>query len=1189
MKIVSFRNGTASRIIQLSNTRKMRLLIILFVLNVITLNAQNVRINEMVSSNSEYFDEDGDTPDWIELYNHGMQDVSLNEWSLSDDTTDLRKWIFPDITLVPNEYLLLWASSKDRSAVSYARTLINQGDAFKYIIPNSEPNTNWKSLNYNDSSWPEGASGFGYNDGDDATIIPNGTRSIYLRKVFTINNLDDISSIILDIDYDDGFVAYLNGVEIARANVNGVPPAFNAGTFQDHEAQMYNGGIPDRFLINDFSSIINEGENVLSIQAHNISPNSSDFTLIPFLSVVYSNANDIGTTPPDILNLASNNLHTNFKISSDAEIVSLVNDLGVVVDQLAIEHLSPNHSMGVSPVTEDIVYFTETTPGYENAISNFIGTIRNEVLFYQEGGLHNGSITLSLSGNTDGEIIRYEMGGKEPNASSPVYMTPLELSNSTSIRARMFLDDFIPSKVYTKTYIINANHDIDILLLTTEPDNLFDEDTGIYVFGPDGTFETDIPYFGANFWEDWERPIHMAFYENDSDDFSEFDAGVKIFGGWSRGQNGQRSLALYARGQYGYNEFDHAFFDQLPYDNFEALVLRNSGQDWMRSSMKDIMLTSLMRGSGLDFQEHNPVATYINGDYWGMYNMREKVNEHMLAAKHNIDAADIDLLTNNAEIIEGDNEEYIQLIEYINSTNLSSESNFTYVAERIDLKEYALYQAANIYFNNTDWPGNNIKFWKHPGGKWRWIMYDTDFGFGPFWSISNYDTNTLDFALDPYGPGWPNPPWSTLLFRKLTTNINFRNQFINRYADELNTRFLPSNVIEHIDQIYASIAPEIIAHYNRWKSDPSLTNSGINTANIQGWVAYYLNNMKQFAQNRHSIAKQHILTQFYLPNIHTLSITNPTVLGGAVEINDNLLIQETTWSGDYFETVPIKLRAKAEPGYEFSHWSGDLYSNDETITLDMLDAFEVIPNFIPATVIYPLVINEINYRSSDDFDAGDWLELYNPNTSSVDLSNWIIKDDDDSHEFIVPEGTIIESKGYMVFVRDMADFTSAYPEVTDYVGELDFGLGTSDAVRLFTNNNTLEDEVYYQSEDPWLDCANETGNTLELINPTLDNALAESWDCLNNNGSPGMVNDSVLSSNELVDKFITIYPNPAKNTLFIDGVNQSFQVLIYTSIGQLVATDANEVMIDISNLSKGLYYIQIIEDNHKEVFSFIKY
>ena len=259
------------------------------------------------------------------------------------------------------------------------------------------------------------------------------------------------------------------------------------------------------------------------------------------------------------------------------------------------------------------------------------------------------------------------------------------------------------------------------------------------------------------------------------------------------------------------------------------------------------------------------------------------------------------------------------------------------------------------------------------------------------------------------------------------------------------------------------------------------------------------------------------------------------------------------------------------------------------MTLDLLSTFEVIPNFIPATVIYPLVINEINYRSSDDFDAGDWLELYNPNTSSVDLSNWIIKDDDDSHEFIVPEGTIIESKGYMVFVRDMADFTSAYPDVNDYVGELDFGLGTSDAVRLFTNNNTLEDEVYYQSEDPWLDCANETGNTLELINPSFDNALAESWDCINNNGSPGMVNDSVLASNEPLDSSINIYPNPAKNTLFIDGVNQSFQVLIYTSIGQLVATDANEVMIDISNLSKGLYYIQIIEDNHKEVFSFIKY
>ena len=222
-----------------------------------SIDSQNIRINEVVSSNSEYFDEDGDTPDWLELHNYGTQNVSIANWTLSDDVDDFTKWTFPDISLAPDEYLQLWASSKDRSSVTYSRTLVNQGDTFSYLLPFSEPSSNWTSLSFDDQNWLEGASGFGYDDGDDATLIPTGTLSVYLRKTFTITNLNDISSLILDIDYDDAFVAYINGVEIARANINGVPPPFNSGTSQDHEAQMYSGGIPDRFLISNFSSILN--------------------------------------------------------------------------------------------------------------------------------------------------------------------------------------------------------------------------------------------------------------------------------------------------------------------------------------------------------------------------------------------------------------------------------------------------------------------------------------------------------------------------------------------------------------------------------------------------------------------------------------------------------------------------------------------------------------------------------------------------------------------------------------------------------------------------------------------------------------------------------------------------------------------------------------------------------------------
>ena len=795
-----------------------------------------MRINEVVSSNSVYIDEDGDTPDWLELHNYGTQDISINGWFLSDDVDDLEKWIFPNITLSPNQYLLLWASSKDRSNISYSRTLVNQGDAFKYLIPTSEPSSTWKTLSFDDSGWSESASGFGYNDADDTTIIPTGTTSVYLRKVFEITDLSSISSLILDIDYDDAFVAYLNGVEVARANINGVPPAFDSGTIQDHEAQMYSGGSPDRFLISDFSSILTLGNNILTVQAHNVSSNSSDFTIIPFLSAVFITPNSSGVTPPDILNLATNNLHTNFKISSSSEILSLSDALGNIVDQLTAENLPPNTSIGISSNSGNLVSYLDTTPGYENSTTEYLGAVQSEVDFSQEGGLIDESFTLSLSGSNPGEVIRYALGGEEPTESSSTYINPIEINTNTSVRARIFLDNYFPSPIYTKSYIIGANHEIDVMLLTTDPDNFFDQDTGIYVFGPDGTYDTNQPYFGANFWEDWERPIHFYFHENETDDFSEFNAGIKIFGGWSRGQNGQRSMSIFARGEYGDSKFDHPFFNQLGYDNFQALVLRNSGQDWMRSSMKDIMLTSLMRGSGLDFQEHNPVATYINGEYWGMYNLREKINEHMLASKHNVDADDITLLTNNAEEIEGSNEEYNQLIDYISSTDLTLDSNFEYVEQQIDLNAYALYQASNIFFNNTDWPGNNIKFWKHQEGKWRWIMYDTDFGFGPFWAPENYDENTLGFALYPHGQNWPNPSWSTLLFRRLTTNIGFRNKFINRYADELNTRFLADKVKNHIDQIYATIEPEVITHYERWKDDPSLTDFGVIIDNIESWI-----------------------------------------------------------------------------------------------------------------------------------------------------------------------------------------------------------------------------------------------------------------------------------------------------------------------------------------------------------------
>ena len=1127
--------------------------------------AQNIRINEVVSSNSVYLDEDGDTPDWVELHNYGNTEISLLGWGLSDDVNSLLKWKFPDIIIQPDEHLWIWASSKDRSYISFARTLVNQGDSFKYFAPVSEPSSSWKNFNFDDDSWLQGASGFGYADGDDATIVPNGTRSLYTRIKFNLSDIVNLTSLILDMDYDDGFVAYINGIEVARANINGTPPLFDAGTIIDHEAQMYDGGKPERFLIDNPKSILFDGENILTIQLHNISATSSDLTLIPFLSAVFSAPTSIGIDPPDILGLTNENLHTNFKISSKSETLTLSDPQENIVYQILVEGLHADVSMGTSINNDNIVYYLETTPGSSNSATEYAGIINSDVIFSNEGGVINSSIDLTLSGNETSQEIRYTTDATLPNESSSLYISPIPINANSTVRARIFANGYIPSLSNSKTYIINANHQIDIVTLTTDPYNFFDEDYGIYVYGD--SYDSDYPYFGANFWEDWERPVHFSLYDKDSGELGiEFNAGIKIFGGWSRA-NDQRSLSIFARGQYGTSEMEYPFFDTLNYDKFQAIVLRNSGNDWLKNHIKDISLTSLMEGSGLDYQAFNPVATYLNGVYWGMYNMREKTNEHMLASKHNVNADDITLLEGNSQVIEGSNEEYIELINYVENTDLTSDANFKYVSDRVDISNYALYQVTQIFFNNTDWPGNNIKFWNHPEGKWRWILYDTDFGFGPHWNTSNYHEDTLSFALEENGSGWPNPPWSTLLFRKLISNKGFRNIFINRYADELNSRFIPFNVKNHIESIYQMIKPEIDAHYTRWGGNPDD-------------ARYFTDEMKKFAVSRPYHAKEHIKNQFNLPNkMHQVRIVNNDIDRGYVKVNNNLKIQDLFWNGDYFETIPIELVAIAEAGYEFSNWTGASSSTNASIELSLIEGIQITPNFIISSTVNAVLINEINYKSSDDFDPGDWVELYNPNNEDIDISNWILKDDDDNHAFIIPNSTTIPAEGFLILTKKGSDFSNAFPDVTNIIGDFDFGLGSnSDAVRLYNANAVLQDEVYYNSESPWPECAKGLGPTLELVSPELDNSLHENWDCINAFGSPGKVNNLQLGVDDFNTKTIELYPNPVSNILNIKGIATFEQsIIIYNVLGQEMLTTKGTNQIDLSSLTNGIYFVLITD------------
>ena len=191
---------------------------------------------------------------------------------------------------------------------------------------------------------------------------------------------------------------------------------------------------------------------------------------------------------------------------------------------------------------------------------------------------------MSLSGTSGNEVIRYTLDASEPDQNSLLYSEPIDIKQTTVVRARVFETGYIPSYTQSRVYIYNVNHTLPIISLITDPDNLFDNDDGIYVFGD--SYDQNYPHFGANFWEDWERPIHVSLYENNSNYEISFDAGVKIFGGWSRGQ-AQRSFSIFARGKYGTSEINYKLFPQSDYSVFQSFILRNSGQDWLRTSVKD--------------------------------------------------------------------------------------------------------------------------------------------------------------------------------------------------------------------------------------------------------------------------------------------------------------------------------------------------------------------------------------------------------------------------------------------------------------------------------------------------------------------------------------------------------------------------------------------------------------------------
>jgi len=476
--------------------------------------------------------------------------------------------------------------------------------------------------------------------------------------------------------------------------------------------------------------------------------------------------------------------HTNFKLSASGESIGLFNADLTLIDTLTFGEQQTDISEGRFPNgTNNRYKFSPSTPASANLESGIFNLLGKPILS-KSAGFYPSAITVSISHSLPAVTIRYTTDGTIPVQSSKVYTSPIQIDSTTVLRTRAFMSGYVPSETVTTTYFLNEQTDLPVISLITDPANFFSDTSGIYVIGTNG-----IPGYCVssprNWNQPWERPVHIEFFEKDKKLAFEENAGVQIYGGCSR-LYPMKSLSFYFRGEYGADKLQYRLFDDIPVNEFNNFILRSSGQDWWRTMFRDAMVQTLIeQGMSLDYQNYRPSILFINGAYWGIHNLREKLNEHYVYYHHGVDKDNIDLveISKNVTANNGDVTAYNDMITFLSTKNMALPANYNYIKSIADIDNYIDYQIAEIYSANGDWPGSNSKLWRErtATGKWRWMIYDLDFTFGGN-AQGQYNTNTLAQATATNGPDWPNPSWSTLMLRKLLENSEFKNEFIQRFA-----------------------------------------------------------------------------------------------------------------------------------------------------------------------------------------------------------------------------------------------------------------------------------------------------------------------------------------------------------------------------------------------------------------------
>jgi hypothetical protein len=860
--------------------------------------------------------------------------------------------------------------------------------------------------------------------------------------------------------------------------------------------------------------------------------------------------------------------HLNFSLSGSGEYVGLYSADEILIDGIEFGQQISDVTYGKNPVGGQWNYFPTPTPNATNGTGLFDLVATPE--FSNNTGFFQGSTAVTISVSTTDAVIHYTLDGSEPTTADALYTEPIIIESTTMLKARAFKPDFLASRVATNTFIEFDNYDLDIISLTTDNSNWF---------GPTGIY--DNRYTGI------EKPLHVEYFDNQGSLQFEISGGVKIHAPDSRPQ---QSLRLYFRSEYGDNAVEHQIFEDKDVDFFKRLVLRNAGNDGQqiqRTQFRDPMCHDLFSEMDDDniYSAFKPVNVFLNGEYWGIYNLRERQDRFFIQENYGFE--NVDFLERTAETgdsrnaIEGDWEDYDALKAYIIDNDMADPTHYEVVKNWMDIRNYVDYMVTEIWTANRDWMSNNVKFYRPKNvasAKWKWVLWDTEYGMGCFPSNDHGNPNFDAMHMAMTWGGWP-PHWginSTYLMQNLTANMEFTNYFITRHADLLNSTLRTDKTLDRVQEFKTWYEGDMPKQTDRWGGNMSIWNSGINTLN--NWMSG-----NNWAMSRNAHCRQHVINKFpHVLGEHVITLNVLPDGAGFIKVN-TIQTDENPWSGYYFEGVPVELTAIAYPGYEFVEWVEPATQNanlevwmEEDMSLTAL--FEV-SEFEPELI----VINEINYNSPPWADADDWIELTNAGSAPVLLENWVFKDSNDNNFFTIGQGVVLNPDEFLILSRNQTQFLTINPAVTDVIGSFDFGLSNDgELLRLYDSFGNLRDEVVYNDVFPWPADADGLGATLELINPNLDNALPENWFARDTpGGSPGAENFYITSTtNELSENGLVVFPNPFNYSVTINQLNYTGSTLLTLSdaTGRVVLQKTliqNIEVLDLSFLASGLYVLQL--------------